>query len=69
MHVKYNVNPDHVYTVTFNPLQLFLRITLSDSELMIGNSQIVPHALWTIILSYKCCIIMFTDILSSIIAF
>jgi len=44
-------NPDHVYTITFHPFQPFLRITLSDCELMTGNTQIVPdRVLWTIIL-------------------
>ena len=57
------------YAVTFHPLQPFLRITLSGHELMIAKSQIVPYALWTIILSYKCCIITFTDILSCSLAF
>ena len=57
------------YTVTFHPLQPFVRITLSDRQLMIGNSQVISHALWTIILSYECCIVTFSDILSASLAF
>jgi len=45
MFDKILYNPDRVLHshLGFHPLQMFLRITLSDRELMIGNSQIVPH--------------------------